>query len=181
MKYELTYKSQAEKVDFKDMEVVREVVQEVVKEQAANFASRLPQAEYDISPNRIIIPKIGVNAPVVESKSAEYGLHLGAWHIPDTSTPNKGGNTVITGHRFKYLPPHNLTFYLFHKLEAGDIFSVIWNEQDYYYRIKEVKIVDKTEVSILDPTEEPTVTLFTCHPIYSTEQRLVVVGELIEE
>ena len=91
------------------------------------------------------------------------------------------GNTVITGHRFKYLPPHNLTFYLFHKLEAGDIFSVIWNEQDYYYRIKEVKIVDKTEVSILDSTEEPTVTLFTCHPIYSTEQRLVVVGELIEE
>ncbi len=41
--------------------------------------------------------------------------------------------------------------------------------------------MDKTEVSILDPTEEPTVTLFTCHPIYSTEQRLVVVGELIEE
>lgn len=152
-----------------------------VKEKTAEIKSHLPQAEYAISPHRLIITKIGVNAPIVESKSAEYGLAKGVWHIPDSSTPDKGGNTVITGHRFKYLPPHNMTFYLFHKLEAGDIVSVIWQEKDYFYRIKEIKIVNKTDLSILKPTGKPILTLFTCHPIYSTENRLVVIAELIEE
>ncbi len=153
---------------------------EKAKEKVAEFKGAFPETEYAVSPNRLIIAKIGVNAPIVETESAEYGLHLGAWHIPESSTPDKGGNTVITGHRFKYLPPNNLTFYLFHKLEVGDIVSVIWHEKDYFYKIKEIKIVDKTDFSILEPSEEPIITLFTCHPIYSTENRLVVIGELIE-
>ncbi len=172
LKYELNYKKEAKEINFKD--------QEIIKEKTAEIVNQLQPADYDVSPNRIIIPKIGVNAPIVQSKNADYALSLGSWHVPDTSTPDKGGNTVITGHRFKYLPPHNLTFYLFHKLETGDVFSVIWQKQDYYYRIRDIKIVDKTEVSILNPTDEPIVTLFTCHPIYSTKQRIVVVGELIK-
>ena len=157
----------------KDIEVAKEELKIVIKS--------LPSSEYSVSPNRVIIKKIGVNAPIVESVSAEYGLSQGAWHIPKTSSPDKGGNTVITGHRFKYLPPNNLTFYLFHKLEIGDIVSIIWEEKDYFYRIKEIKIVPDTELSILKPTNKPTLTMFTCHPIYSTEKRLVVVSELIEE
>jgi sortase A len=104
---------------------------------------------------------------------------LGAWRVPESSTPDKGGNTVITGHRFKYLPPSNLTFYLLDKMETGDIISVVYKEKEYYYRVKEIKIVDKTELSILAPTKEPILTIFTCHPIYSTEKRLVVTGDLI--
>jgi len=153
----------------------------IIQEQVAEFKSSLPENKFDVSPNRVIIPKIGVNAPIVVTDNADYGLSQGAWLVPDTSTPDKGGNTVITGHRFKYLPPHNLTFYLFHKLEAGDLVSIIWKERDYLYRIKEVQIVDATEVSILEPTDEPTLTMFTCHPIYSTEERLVVISELVEE
>ena len=154
---------------------------EVVKKELKVAMKGLPSSEYSVSPNRVIIKKIGVNAPIVESSSSEYGLSQGAWHIPETSSPDKGGNTVITGHRFKYLPPNNLTFYLFHKLEIGDIVSIIWKEKDYFYRIKEVKIVPDTELSILNQTNKPTLTMFTCHPIYSTEKRLVVISELIEE
>lgn len=172
VKYKLNYKEEVAS-DYRD--------EQVLIEQTTAIRNFLPQAEYDVSPNRVIIPRIGVNAPIVESASSEYGLSKGSWLVPDTSTPDKGGNTVITGHRFKYLPPNNLTFYLFHKLEVGDLFSVIWHNEDYYYRIKEVKIVDKTELSIMEQTSEPVITLFTCHPIYSTEQRLVVVGELVEQ
>ena len=159
--------------DAKDVEVVKEELKVVMKS--------LPSSEYSISPNRVIIKKIGVNAPIVESVSSEYGLSQGAWHIPETSSPDRGGNTVITGHRFKYLPPNNLTFYLFHKLEIGDIVSIIWKEKDYFYRVKEIKIVPDTDLSILKQTKNSTLTMFTCHPIYSTEKRLVVVSELIEE
>jgi sortase A len=129
--------------------------------------------------NRLIITKIGVNTAIVESKSAEYGLSKGSWRLPESSTPPNGGNTVITGHRFRYLPPNNTTFYLFHKLEKGDIVSVVWGGEYYYYRIRESRIIDDEDTAILSPSISPIITLFTCHPIYSTEQRLVVVGDLI--
>jgi LPXTG-site transpeptidase (sortase) family protein len=174
IKYQLDYnKEKLSPVDYKD--------EELVKVQTVQEVTGLPETEYLESPDRVIIPKIGVNAPIIASQSAAYGLSKGSWLVPNTSTPDKGGNTVITGHRFKYLPPNNLTFYLFDKLETGDMFSVMWHDKAYYYRIKEVKIVDKTEISILNQTNEPVVTMFTCHPIYSTEQRLVVVGELIND
>ncbi len=142
--------------------------------------SNFPESDFSISPNRVIIKKIGVNAPIVESQNSNYGLSKGAWHVPESSTPDKGSNTVITGHRFKYLPPNNLTFYLFHKLEVGDEVYIIWDKEDYFYKIKEIKIVPDTEISILNPTSNPILTMFTCDPIYSTKNRLVVIADLIE-
>lgn len=161
----------------KSEEAVAIETEKIVK----TFDNNLPQSEYAISSNRLIITKIGLNAPIVESANADYGLDRGAWLMPDGSKPDKGGNTIITGHRFKYFPPNNLTFYLFDKLEAGDIISVIWNKDYYYYKISEVKIVPDTDFSILKPSKKPIITLFTCHPIYSTENRLVIIGELIEK
>jgi sortase A len=137
----------------------------------------LPPGDFAVSSDRLIIPKIGVNAPIVVSDNEEYGLSQGAWLVPDTSTPDKGGNTVITGHRFKYLPPNNVTFYLFHKLEKGDSVFVVWKEKKYTYKIIETKIVEAAEVSIEYPTKDPRLTLYTCHPIYSQKQRLVVAAE----
>ena len=147
---------------------------------AQTHKSNFPESDFSISPNRVIIKKIGVNAPIVESQNSNYGLSKGAWHVPESSTPDKGSNTVITGHRFKYLPPNNLTFYLFHKLEVGDEVYIIWDKEDYFYKIKEIKIVPDTEISILNPTSNPILTMFTCDPIYSTKNRLVVIADLIE-
>lgn len=152
---------------------------EQVSAQVEEIKSRLPESEYAISPNRLIIPKIGVNAPVVVTDNEQYGLSLGAWLDPQGSTPDQGGNTVITGHRFKYLPPNNITFYLFHKLVPGDTFSVVWKGKDYYYRVKEIKIVEPSDASPYNKSTEPVLTMYTCHPIYSTEKRLVVISEQI--
>lgn len=151
----------------------------IVREKTREIINNLPQAEDEIVGNRVIITKIGVNVPIIESQNSEYGLSKGAWRVPESSTPIQGSNTVITGHRFKYLPPSNLTFYLFHKLEKGDIVSIVWDEEEYYYRIREIKIVAPHDFSILEPTDEPILTMFTCHPIYSEESRLVVISELI--
>jgi sortase A len=154
---------------------------EKIKAQVQEFNNSFPEADYDISPNRLIIKKIGVNSPIVETKDSEYGLSLGAWRVPESSVPDKDSNTVLTGHRFKYLPPNNLTFYLLDKLEKDDIISVIWKGRDYYYRVRENKIVAPTELSILNPSTTPILTLYTCDPIYSQKNRLVVVADLISD
>lgn len=135
----------------------------------------------DISINKLTINKIDVDMPIIVSDSEDEGLSKGAWILPDTSTPDKGGNTVISAHRWKYLPPSKKTFYLLDKVQTGDIISVIWEKETYYYKVKETKIVHKTGVHILAPSKNPVLTLFTCHPVYSTENRFVVIADLMTE
>lgn len=131
--------------------------------------------------NTLIIPKIGVKIPIIESEDENYGLNHGAWKLPKSSAPEESGNMILTGHRFKYLPPSNLTFYLFHKLETGDIASVIWDGKPYYYKIREIKKVPADDISILKQTKTSTLTMYTCDPIYSTKNRLVIIADLVEK
>lgn len=173
LKYKYFYQNKAGAAETQDIKKI--------SSRTEQFISHLPKAERNISANRLIISKIGLNTPIVEAKNPEDGLSQGAWRMPESSTPDKGGNTVITGHRFKYLPPNNLTFYLLDKLKTEDLVSLIWRKKVYYYRIKEIKIVPAAEVSILKPTVKPILTIYTCDPIYSKKNRLVVTGELIKD
>jgi len=81
---------------------------------------------------------------------------------------------------------------LFDKLAVGDAVAVVWQGppasqaralragQNYFYRIREIKIVDQYDLSILASSDTPILTLFTCHPLFSQEQRLVVIADLLE-
>lgn len=128
---------------------------------------------------RIRIGKIGVDMPIVEGQS-ENVLFRGAWRSPWSSTPEAGGNTVLFGHRYLHLPPHPETFYSLDKIAVGDTFEVFWNGKTRTYRISETFIVPPTDVSVLKQTDRPVVTLITCTPIFTTKNRLIVRGELIE-
>ena len=128
--------------------------------------------------NRLVIPKIGVDIPVVEGTD-ERALLRGAWRIPGTSGSPADGNMVLSAHRFRYRPPSSETFYLLNKLETGDVFILYWNDEEYDYRVANVKEVGPDAVSILNKTSDPRLTLFTCTPLFSTARRLVVVGEPI--
>lgn len=134
-----------------------------------------------IPDNRIIIKKIGVEAPLVETKDWKSALRKGMWRVQTTSQPDKGGNTVITGHRWLYKPPHKRTFYNLDKLKKGDLVTVVWYGVKYDYKVTETKVVKPTEVSILEQTKKPRLTLFTCTPLYSTKYRLVVIAEPISK
>jgi len=128
--------------------------------------------------NRLSIAILKINMPVFESKSASV-LSKGGWIFPGTSTPDQGSNTVIFGHRFRYLPPISNTFYHLDKIKIGDEIKLAWKGTTYRYRVTETKIIEPTDFSVIAPSSTPIVTLITCAPLFSTKQRLVVVGELI--
>lgn len=160
--------------------VVDKVVAKEVKKEAKKSSNHLPDVSYEVSEDRLIIPKIGVNTPIIVSNNEQEALNKGAWLMPVGVNPDEAGNTVITGHRFKYLPPNNLTFYLFHELEVNDLFSIIWKNEKYYYRIKDIRVVDDSDAWPHRETDEKLITMYTCTPIYSTEKRLVVTAEPVE-
>jgi len=127
--------------------------------------------------NRLVIPAIDVDVKIVEGYSDEV-LTLGAWRRPNSSTPDAGGNTVITGHRFHYLPPNNKTFYNLDKLGKGDKLVVFWKKGRYVYTVSEIFEVTPDQVEIESNTEESVLTLYTCTPLWTSSKRLVVRANL---
>ncbi len=127
--------------------------------------------------NRLVIPKIGVDVLIVEGENQDTALMKGIWHIPGTSSPDKGSNTVLSGHRFRFLSGPR-TLYLLDKLETGDPIIVYWKGKEYDYIVKGRKIVKPNQVEILDPTKKPRLTIFTCSPLFSTKERLVLFADL---
>lgn len=129
--------------------------------------------------NRLVIPAIGVDMPIIEGKDEKVLYRGGAWRIPTSSTPDQGGNTVLSGHRWQYRPPSNRTLYLLDKVKEGDLVVVYWRGREYDYKIVGHEVVAPNRVDILAKTDQPRLTIFTCTPLFSTKQRLVLYGQLI--
>ena len=126
--------------------------------------------------NHLLIPVVGVNVSIVEGGD-DSSLNKGAWHRPGTGNPENGGNMVITGHRFQYLPPNNITFYHLDKIVEGDEIIVYWNEIEYDYVVIETFIVEPEDVEIEKDSAHHVLTLYTCTPLWTASKRLVVRAE----
>ncbi len=127
------------------------------------------------APTRIVIPKIKVDAPIVNGVAWE-DLKKGVGHLPGSANPGERGNLYLAAHNdifgeiFRYLE----------KLEAGDEYFIYAGEQKFRYVVKEKRIIEPTDTEVMLPTTEPVATLQTCHPYLIDTQRLVVIGELAE-
>lgn len=128
--------------------------------------------------NRLVIPKIALNQYIWQSTNP-WILNKGVWARPQTSTPPEGSNTVLTGHRFTYDGPS--TFYSLDKVTKGDKIIVYWKEKEYDYTVTEIKVVPPTAIEIERSTTDKQLTLYTCTPLWSAKNRLVVVAKLDEE
>lgn len=138
-----------------------------------NDDSVLPMVE----DHKLIIPKIGVNTEINENLS-EDGLEEGVWRKPESSTPDQGGNTVLTAHRFMYTSGPR-TFYHLDKMKVEDKFSINWDGQKYEYEVVKIEVVEDDEMRIEGDSDESIVTLYTCTPLWTSGRRLVVIGKLI--
>ena len=136
----------------------------------------------------ITIPKINVTAPVVYEPSIAEGsiqkaLETGVVHYGNTALPGRPGNSVIFGHSSNdWWEPGNykFVFVLLDKLVVGDQFSVNYDSKHYTYQVTGTKVVAPTEVSVLNQTAEPTMTLITCSPPGTSFKRLVITAKQID-
>lgn len=103
-------------------------------------------------------------------------MRIGSWHIPGTSSPDKGGNTVIAGHRYTY--SGSGIFYHLDKVRVGDPIYIYWQHKRYSYTVKSIHVVAPTDVAIEAPTKRAQLTLYTCTPMWTFSHRLVVVAVL---
>lgn len=128
-------------------------------------------------PNSLVIPAMQLNQPIYEGRDIYAELDKGVLHWPDSSTPDKGSNTVLLGHRFTYTNPRGV-FYFLDLVKGGDTVSLIWNNVTYTYRVDQVEVVSPEHTEILSPTVQPTLTIYTCTPTWWPVNRLVVIAHL---
>ena len=96
--------------------------------------------------------------------------------MPSTPLPGQPGNSVISGHRTTYGAP-------FHELDTlveGDIIEVETALGIHIYSVTGIEIVTPRDLWVIEDRGGATLTLTTCHPKFSSRQRLVVFAELIE-
>ncbi|MBN1260926.1 MAG: sortase [Anaerolineae bacterium] len=122
---------------------------------------------------RIVIASIAVDAPVVEGDDWE-SLKKGAGHHLGSANPGERGNCVISAHNdiygeiFRDLP----------EVKVGDVVLVHTATQVYRYIVRQTRIIEPTEVSVMAPTSSPVLTLISCYPYGIDTHRIVVIAEL---
>jgi len=129
--------------------------------------------------NRIVIPSIQVDEPILEGGGIGVINEGGTWRRPNTANPTQDDNTVIVGHRF--FGNNVSTFYHLDKVLLGQKLALYWDGEEILYEVTETKIVDATAVEIEGPTAEKQLTIYTCHPIWTAKERMVVIAKPVNQ
>jgi len=122
------------------------------------------------------IPSIGVDLPVVRGVEREI-LEQGVGSYPSTSLPGLTGNAAMAAHRTTYGAP----FLRLDGLSQGDAIITESIDGPSLYIVQDVKVVDQTDVSVLQEFGDNRLTLTTEHPAYGSSDRLVVHALLVGE
>lgn len=121
----------------------------------------------------LIIEKIDLFMPVIKGATKEH-LNVSVASINNTGKPWESNNYAIAGHRSRTFGRH---FNRLDELEIDDEILVMdTTNNEFLYKVYGKKIVEETEISVLENQNKSELTLITCHPINvrNPSTRLVV-------
>lgn len=122
---------------------------------------------------RLEIPRLNVSA-IVRAGSDSRTLRLAVGHIGGTSLPGEPGNIGLAAHRDTF-------FRRLGEIRPDDLVRFVTAEGTYVYRVEDTQVVDPHDTWVLNPTDEPALTLVTCYPfryVGSAPRRFIVRAHL---
>ena len=128
----------------------------------------------DEGPFVLIIERLDLDVAIVEGIGDE-DLARGPGLYPHSPMPGQAGNVAIAGHRNS----HGAWFLNLHLLEAGDEIVIESPIGRYRYEVESTFVVSRDAWEVVEATEEPVLTLTTCHPIGSVQQRLIARADFV--
>jgi len=88
--------------------------------------------------------------------------------------PGDQGNIVLSAHNDIF----GELFRDLDRLKAGDQVILYTNQRAYTYVVSDSKVVEPTQVEVMESTSLPSVTLISCYPYLVDNQRIVVSARL---
>jgi sortase A len=122
---------------------------------------------------RLQIPAINIDKPIVQGDDWEQ-LKKGVGQNVGSGLPGRPGNLVLSAHNDIY----GEIFRQLDKLRPGDEIIVTSERRDYTYVVREVQVVDPTDVWVMAPTEHASTTLISCYPYLVNNKRIVIFADL---
>jgi sortase A len=104
----------------------------------------------------IQIPRLGLRAIVAQGNSAAV-LQRAVGHLTGTALPGEPGNVVLAGHRDTFFRPLK-------RARAGDAITLKTRSGDFEYLVEWTAVVPPTDLEVIQPTNERSLTLITCFP-----------------
>lgn len=111
---------------------------------------------------------------------------IGPGHYLSSQWPGEVGNFAVAAHRTSHGAPFNKI----DTLKAGDLIFVQTNDKWFEYEYRQTKIVDPSDIGVISkvPSEltgahagGKYMTMTSCHPKWSNQQRIIVWLELVNE
>lgn len=127
---------------------------------------------------RLEIPSLGIDEIIVAGVGVPE-LKLGPGHFPETPLPGQFGRASVAGHRTTYGQP----FRAIDRLEPGDQMIATTPAGRFVYEVTDSMVVEPSDYHVVNTTvpELANLTLVTCHPVFSSSQRLVVNALIVPE
>lgn len=125
---------------------------------------------------RIQIPAIGVDHPIVQGDDWEQ-LKKGVGQHVGSAQPGAEGNLVLAAHNDIY----GEIFRYLDQLSVGNEIIVSTERQSYTYVVRELQVVEPTDVWVMADTEHASTTLISCYPYRVNTKRIVVFADLVTE
>ncbi len=123
---------------------------------------------------QIDIPAIGVqNWPIVQGDGWEQ-LKKGVGQHVGSANPGENGNVVLAGHDDVF----GEVFRNLDKLQPGDQVILYTVQKQYTYLVTETRIVEPSQVDVMNQTSDATVTLISCYPYMVDNKRIIVFAKL---
>lgn len=123
----------------------------------------------------ITLESLNLSWPIFEG-TTEAQLSKGVGHYERSVLPGMSDNTILSGHR-------NTVFNRLGELEKGDLLLVKTMAGTFTYQVKNFRVVDRDDRTVIGPTDEGSLTLTTCYPfnnIGATTDAYIVTAVLIE-
>lgn len=141
----------------------------------------------NLTPNHLVIPALGVNAPVnwevaTDDQSVLSALKTGVAQFKGSALPPQNGNVFISGHSSYYWwdkGSYHTIFANLPVLKNGDKIYLDYRGGAYVYQVFNSLTVAPSQTDVLKPTGQPTLSLMTCVPVGTAYKRLVVQAKRI--
>lgn len=122
----------------------------------------------------ITLPTLHLSWPIFQGTS-DAELAKGVGHYAKSVLPGQNDNAVLSGHR-------TTVFNKLGQLKRGQVILVQTSAGTFSYKVRAMRVVLKTDRTVIVPTNHAVLTLTTCYPfnnLGATDHAYVVSADLV--
>jgi len=122
----------------------------------------------------LYIPKLDATLTIFHGTD-EDELEKGVGHFAGSVLPGENDNSVLSGHR-------DTVFRRLGEVGKGDLLVVRTSAGEFTYKVRQVRIVDADDRTVIVPKPRATLTVTTCYPfqfIGDAPERYILVADML--